>query len=40
VYQAQGFGLLVGIGFALLIMWAMTYLFFSIHKNLTATGLD
>jgi hypothetical protein len=40
VSQAQGFGLLLGIGFALLIMWTMTYLFLTIHKNLTSTGLD
>jgi hypothetical protein len=40
VSQAQGIGLLLGIGFALLIMWTMTYLFLTIHKNLTATGLE
>jgi len=39
VSQAQGVGLLVGIAFALFVMSAMTYLFLTIHKNLTSNGI-
>lgn len=40
VSQAQGAGLLIGIGFALFVMSAMTYLFLTIHKNLTSGGIQ
>lgn len=40
VSVAQGVGFLVGLGFALFVMSAMTYLFLTISKNLTSGGIQ
>jgi hypothetical protein len=40
VSPAQGMGALLGIVFAIAVMWTMTYLFLTIYKNLTSAGID